>query len=295
MKSAAQALLRLVVAKTGCKLFSEIEEVAKTRYKSTIAKDVRLLIGNYFNVSYATERVVYFKAQNGVKLALQPYLKTQVNLYANNSELARSFCNDLNAQFRKYDPLEKFFDGEQKMPCIAIPEESSKARRAKGGDFININSLKTVFDELFIIKSQVSKGINYDFVDIQETENAGFHSGNVSENDNRKWHLRKERSSKFRRIAIQEHGTICQACDVDYSSRYGELWNGFVEAHHLFPRSEIKEPKKTDVRKEACVLCANCHRMIHRWMSSEGVKGRLEYNRNDLLNFRKEIIKSDAK
>ena len=176
-----------------------------------------------------------------------------------------------------------------------IPNELRNKQNSQNLNIKNHDELKVV--EAALLYKLQSKHINSTTktnVD-DETSQAGFDNGTVEENDVRRWHLRKERSSKFRQFAIEMHGTICQACDVDYSHVYGDLWNGFVEAHHLFPRSEIKELKKTDVRKEACVLCANCHRMIHRWMSSEGVKGRLDYNRNDLLSFRKEIIKSDAK
>ncbi len=49
--------------------------------------------------------------------------------------------------------------------------------------------------------------------------------------------------------------------------KYGELGNGYIEAHHLDPLSERPELQWTDELQtsveDVTVLCANCHRMIH--------------------------------
>jgi hypothetical protein len=46
----------------------------------------------------------------------------------------------------------------------------------------------------------------------------------------------------------------------------GESNNPYIEAHHLRPVATIsaKNPVKRDPRTDFAVLCANCHRMIHR-------------------------------
>ena len=62
------------------------------------------------------------------------------------------------------------------------------------------------------------------------------------------------------------HRTVCQDCGFAYPSRCGKLGEGFIEAHHLGPISSLVEdmPVTYDPKKDFAVLCANCHRMIHR-------------------------------
>jgi hypothetical protein len=46
----------------------------------------------------------------------------------------------------------------------------------------------------------------------------------------------------------------------------GAIGKGFIEAHHLKPISTLEEGVAVtyDVAADFAVLCANCHRMIHR-------------------------------
>lgn len=76
---------------------------------------------------------------------------------------------------------------------------------------------------------------------------------------------RIERNRKLRIQAIQIHGTTCMACGFNFSLTYGDWGKEYIEVHHLIllGNSEIKE-RKTNPRTDLIVLCANCHRMIHR-------------------------------
>jgi 5-methylcytosine-specific restriction enzyme A len=49
-------------------------------------------------------------------------------------------------------------------------------------------------------------------------------------------------------------------------NRFLSIANGKIEAHHLQPIASLEEgvPIKYDVASDFAVLCANCHRMIHR-------------------------------
>jgi 5-methylcytosine-specific restriction enzyme A len=38
---------------------------------------------------------------------------------------------------------------------------------------------------------------------------------------------------------------------------------GYIEVHHMIPISE-KGKRSTDPKTDLTVVCANCHRMIHR-------------------------------
>jgi 5-methylcytosine-specific restriction enzyme A len=69
---------------------------------------------------------------------------------------------------------------------------------------------------------------------------------------------------------------------LNVGQRCGEIGEGFIEAHHLKPIATLDEgiPVKYDVASEFAVLCANCHRMIHRTK-----------NPSDLVGFRERINK----
>jgi 5-methylcytosine-specific restriction enzyme A len=80
------------------------------------------------------------------------------------------------------------------------------------------------------------------------------------------FHRKIERNRTAAKQAKKFHGTRCQACDLDFEERYGTIGKGFIEAHHLKPISTLEEGVAVtyDVAADFAVLCANCHRMIHR-------------------------------
>lgn len=72
-----------------------------------------------------------------------------------------------------------------------------------------------------------------------------------------------ERSSGARARALAMHGTDCMACEFSFSAAYGELGAGFAEVHHIVPISSAGV-QIVDPQSDLVVLCANCHRMVHR-------------------------------
>jgi 5-methylcytosine-specific restriction enzyme A len=91
-------------------------------------------------------------------------------------------------------------------------------------------------------------------------------------------HQRIERNARASALAKKHHGYRCQACDLDFEERYGEIGKGFIEAHHVRPLCTLKEgePVSYDVASDFAVLCANCHRMIHRQGAPEDLEGLRE-------------------
>jgi 5-methylcytosine-specific restriction protein A len=78
-------------------------------------------------------------------------------------------------------------------------------------------------------------------------------------------HKRIERNQKLAKAAKEYHGYTCQACGMNFEKVYGEIGKGYIEAHHLEPVSSLKGKKVSrDPTKDFAVLCANCHRMIHK-------------------------------
>lgn len=79
-------------------------------------------------------------------------------------------------------------------------------------------------------------------------------------------HRKLERNSKAGERAKQVHGYVCQCCGFDFEAVYGEAGADYIEAHHLTPLSELPDdvPVSLDPENDFAVLCANCHRVIHR-------------------------------
>ena len=81
-------------------------------------------------------------------------------------------------------------------------------------------------------------------------------------------HRKKERSkalikaAKTQRIKTDPK-LCCEVCGFSFLEKYGELGQHFIEAHHLTPISELTEEKATTI-SELALVCANCHRMLHR-------------------------------
>jgi hypothetical protein len=73
-----------------------------------------------------------------------------------------------------------------------------------------------------------------------------------------------ERNSLVRNRALRLHGCTCQVCGFDFEARYEEIGRGFAEVHHLAPLASSRGRITVDVAKDVAVLCANCHRMIHK-------------------------------
>ena len=92
-------------------------------------------------------------------------------------------------------------------------------------------------------------------------------------------HKFRERNSKVVQLAKEnfknKHGRLfCQACEFDFEKEYGQIGVDFIEAHHTIPVSEMKNGHKTKI-EDFVMLCANCHRMIHKkrpWIRMEELK-----------------------
>ncbi len=69
---------------------------------------------------------------------------------------------------------------------------------------------------------------------------------------------------------LQETGCLaCEVCSFDFTDRYGDLGHGFIECHHILPLSVLRPSQKTRLT-DLALVCANCHRMLHRglkWLS----------------------------
>lgn len=83
-----------------------------------------------------------------------------------------------------------------------------------------------------------------------------------------KLHKLRERNpqaaKRKKRKVLEEMGRLaCEVCDFDFAQFYGELGEGFAECHHRLPLSDLPGQKTTRLA-DLAIVCANCHRMLHR-------------------------------
>ena len=95
-------------------------------------------------------------------------------------------------------------------------------------------------------------------------------------------HKLRERNSTLSRkkksqMLARTGDLACEACEFSFASVYGELGDGFAECHHDKPVSELEPNEKTKLQ-DLSIVCANCHRMLHRarpWLTVAQLRGHL--------------------
>ena len=89
-------------------------------------------------------------------------------------------------------------------------------------------------------------------------------------------HYARERNRSLVRLkrtdfASRNNGRVfCEICQFEYGEQYPRhLGDGFIEVHHLQPLSRSSDQRQTSLT-DLLLVCANCHRMIHRTQDVEG-------------------------
>ena len=81
-------------------------------------------------------------------------------------------------------------------------------------------------------------------------------------------HYRIERSRQLvdrkTKQALQQTGSLaCECCGFDFGETYGPGGDGFCEAHHIHPLHTLTQ-ESISTLDDLAIVCANCHRMLHR-------------------------------
>ncbi|MEH0526899.1 HNH endonuclease [Streptomyces stelliscabiei] len=70
------------------------------------------------------------------------------------------------------------------------------------------------------------------------------------------------RKKKIDAVLRQGSRLACEACGFDFEEVYGDRGSGYIECHHIVPLHEAGEGRTK--LSDLALICANCHRMIHR-------------------------------
>lgn len=73
-----------------------------------------------------------------------------------------------------------------------------------------------------------------------------------------------ERNPIARRQCLKHFGYRCQACELNFVERYGEIGKDFIHVHHTKPVSAIGKSYKINPLNDLVPVCPNCHAMLHR-------------------------------
>jgi putative restriction endonuclease len=93
-------------------------------------------------------------------------------------------------------------------------------------------------------------------------------------------HLNKERNQYLVKLAKESwrrssNGKLrCAACNFSFPETYGQVGDGFVEAHHKAPIATLVSDTVVRIADLAPV-CSNCHSMLHRrrpWLTVEQLR-----------------------
>jgi len=75
--------------------------------------------------------------------------------------------------------------------------------------------------------------------------------------------------------AVRRSGCLkCEICGFDFCRAYGELGDGYGECHHTVPLATLNHRRAIRLG-DLAIVCANCHRMLHRgvkWLLVEELR-----------------------
>ena len=94
----------------------------------------------------------------------------------------------------------------------------------------------------------------------------------IEEKKRLRHHKFVERNLNLSKKAKEIHGYTCTACGFNFEERYGEIGINYIEAHHRIPFAKLEKNAKVSPKNDMIVLCANCHRMIHKFNNTLDIK-----------------------
>lgn len=87
-------------------------------------------------------------------------------------------------------------------------------------------------------------------------------------------HLRYERRGNVSSKVKREKGLTCEGCGLDALAHFGtKIATSVIDAHHKKPLSEMPDGRREPKVDDFLVLCANCHRLIHRLERPDDLAG----------------------
>ena len=98
---------------------------------------------------------------------------------------------------------------------------------------------------------------------------------------------RVERKPSLRKSAFLFHKYNCSVCGFNFGAFYGEWGLNWAEVHHIIPIASYGgKETETNPAFDLAVVCANCHRMLHKkkgiTLTIEELKSKIELAKTSL-------------
>jgi 5-methylcytosine-specific restriction enzyme A len=156
----------------------------------------------------------------------------------------------------------------RKMADIATQHPDSNRRPTNGGklDREVLAAFRAHPEEMHLAAEALRAGARsgeFDTLPPVVVDEDGVAEGRLLE----RRHYVRERNPKLRaekiNKALKLHGCVaCEVCGFDFERTYGDRGARYAECHHAVPLHVSGETKTR--LEDLVILCANCHRMIHR-------------------------------
>ena len=125
------------------------------------------------------------------------------------------------------------------------------------------SEMEDFFSELFDLVASRQKADALD--SIRPPSREGFPEGKLKERLHRSRERNPEIIREAKQLALQRDGCLkCACCQFDFEETYGAHGKGFIEGHHTKPVSTLHVDGEITRVEDIVLVCANCHRMLHR-------------------------------
>lgn len=190
---------------------------------------------HYYQIKSVTNNTIIIRRENGKdsKIGKQFFLKIINEIVRNKNKIARTILDTHVAKISAIvflHPLLKWSDDYQE---ILVKDVTSEKKM-----------LKTVQSDLDSADDENS----YDFEGGTQNKLVSYY----------------ERKPSLRAKAILIHGTTCKVCKFNFKEHYGTHGEDYIEVHHIVPIHTLSKSTRINPATDMIVVCANCHRMIHR-------------------------------
>ena len=162
----------------------------------------------------------------------------------------------------------------RKTADIATNRQGHPGKLTRGGDMTKrvIAELETQPDLMHQLAESIrlaeARGEFESLIQPVTDEDAGADEGRLLVRK----HVAYERDRTLRQRKLEQaissgRPIACEVCGFDFTETYGDRGKGYIECHHILPL-HVSGPGRRRI-SDLALLCANCHRMIHRapWLT----------------------------
>ena len=178
-----------------------------------------------------------------------------------------------------YKDNEAVLNSPHNYPVFVFSRSRRGERFMYKGEYELIDTSQELDGSMYFILGLKNRASSHKLESIMIEDNENFPEGKEKER------LHKYRERNPRLIAAVKHcfeekygRLFCEACGFDFGKAYGDRGDGYIEAHHTKPVSEL-EPGDSTSTDDILLVCANCHRIIHRerpWLTREQIMGLVD-------------------